>query len=329
MPLVSTRTIYERARRGGYAVGGFDAEHMEMVKAIVEAAEELRAPVIVMLWEGDIEVAGDGYLEALVKHAASKTTVPIAMQVDHATSVESCLRCVLNGHKSVMIDGSHLPFAENVALTKKVVDICHLMDVMVEGEVGTIPRTFENDGPYSEDKRLTEPEEAAEFVRLTGTDALAVSIGTESGLYKEEPKIDYERLKAIRNLTDAYLILHGGSGIPADQIRHVVQEGIVGIRFATELRIAFYDTMEQKRRELGHDFPDSRKMLRPAREAAKAIIKDKMYQMGCVGQACTDGLCPPILKKDASKLTHTHSVSEIDHIVDLVIQHLQNNGVQM
>jgi fructose-bisphosphate aldolase, class II len=329
MPLVSAQTIYERARRGGYAVGGFDAEHMDMVKAIVEAAEELRAPVIVMLWEGDIECAGEGYLEALVKHAAKKTTVPIALQVDHGTSVEFCLRSVLSGHSSVMIDGSHLPFDENVALTKQVVDICHLMNVMVEGEVGTIPRTFENDGPYSEEKRLTEPGEAAEFVRLTGIDALAISIGTESGLYKEKPRLDFERLKAIREVTDAYLILHGGSGTPAEQIRIAVQEGVVGIRFATELRIAFYDTMERKRRELGHDFPDSRKMLMPAREAAKAVVKEKMYQMGCVGQACTDGLCPPIYNNNYNghKLTQRASDSEIDRIVELVVKQLQNYGV--
>jgi fructose-bisphosphate aldolase class II len=276
-----------------------------------------------MLWEDDIAAAGDGYLEAIVKHAAQHTSVPIAIQVDHATTLQSCLRCVMNGHTSVMIDASHLPFEANVALTKQVVDICHLLDVMVEGEIGTIPRTFENTGRFAETKRLTDPDEAAEFVRQTGLDALAVSIGTESGLYKEPPQLDFDRLRAIQRKTEAFLVLHGGSGTPADQIRQAVQDGIVGVRYATEIRIAFYNTLEAKRRELGHDFPDSRKILGPAREAAKAIIKDKLHQMGSVGQACTDGLCPPVLQTRGPARAASDPPANVEEIVAAVLEHLR------
>jgi len=323
MPLVHVRTIYERARRYGYAVGGFDAEHLDMVKAIIEAAEEMRSPVIVMLWEADIEVAGPGYLEAIVKKAAQDASVPVALHLDHGTSMKSCLQAVLNGHTGVMIDFSHFDFETNINLTKQVVDVCHMMGVWVESEVGTIPRTFEKEGEYAEEKKLTDPDQAADFVRRTGVDTLAVSIGEESGLYTTKPQIDVDLLHQIGGKTDAYLIMHGGSGTPPDVMRELVANGIVGIRFATELRIAFFDTMEKVRRQLGREHPDSRKMLVPAREAAKALIKERIWQMGSFGQACTDGLCPPILRQEYQPIQQVHSENgEVDRIVDLVRQEL-------
>lgn len=294
MPLVPARTIYERARAGGYAVGGFDAEHLDMAKAIVEAAEETRSPVIVFLWEADIASAGEGYLEAIVKHAAGQASVPVAIFLDHGTSIQNCLRAVLNGHTGVMIDASHYSLDENIAISRELVKACHLMGVMVEGEVGTVKRTFESTGEYAEETVFTDPAQAARYVRESGVDALAVSIGTESGVYKETPHLDLELLKRIRDVTDAYLILHGGSGTPADQVRRAVQGGVSGFRFATEMRLAFFETLERRRHELGLENPDSRKMLGPAREAAKALIKVRMEQMGCANQACTDGLCLPV-----------------------------------
>jgi ketose-bisphosphate aldolase len=326
MPLVRVRTIYERARRSGYAVGGFDAEHMDMVKAIIEAAEEVRSPVIVMLWEADIETAGQGYLEAIVKEAAMEASVPVGIQLDHGTSLKSCLQCILNGHTGVMVDYSHLDFETNIALTKQVVDVCHLIDVWVEAEVGTVPRTFESEGAYAEEKQLTNPDQAAEFIMRTGVDALTVSIGEESGVYKTEPHLDTNLLREIAKKTDTYLIMHGGSGTPPDQLHQIVAEGITGIRFATELRIAFFDTMEQMRTHLGHDFPDSRKMLKPAREAVKKVVKERMWQMGSYGQACTDGLCPPIFHPEVQVQEQPSSSVDVNQLVELIKQELSKRG---
>ena len=330
MPLVHVRTIYERAKMAGYAIGGFVAEHIDMVKAIVDAAEEVRSPVIVFLWEADIETAGKGYLEAVVKLAAREASVPVGIHLDHGTSMESCLNAIVSGHTGVMIDYAHLPFEENVRMTKEVVDVCHMLDALVEAELGTVPRTFESTGQYAEEKVLTRPEQVAQFVELTGVDSLAISIGEESGLYTSETGLDFERLRTIAKLTDTYLIMHGGSGTPGDQISQAVQDGIVGIRFATELRIAFYDTIEKSRKELGREFPDSRKMQKPAREVVKNIVKERMRQMGSWNQACSDGLCPPILGQtihqdstySPDSTNKTDYSNDIDRIVELVKQRL-------
>jgi len=318
MPLVHVKTIYERARMGRYAVGGFDAEHIDMVKAIVEAAEEAKSPVIVFIWEADIEAAGKGYLEAVVKQAASEVSVPVGIHLDHGTTMKACLNAVISGHTGVMIDYAHLPYEENISKTKEVVDICHLVDVFVESELGTVPRTFESEGRYAEVKTLTDPDQAADFVAKTGIDALAVSIGEESGLFTAEEGLDYERLREIAGKTDAYLIMHGGSGTPADQVRQIVRDGIVGIRFATEMRIAFFDTLEEIRKQLGRENPDSRKMQKPAREKVKHLIIERMKQMGSYGKACTDGLCPPVFKIDHQIVEEKHQRTGNDDIRSIV-----------
>jgi ketose-bisphosphate aldolase len=230
----------------------------------------------------------------------------------------------MSGHTGVMIDYAHLDFEENVAKSKKVVEICHLLDAWVEAELGTVPRTFESDGRYAEEKKLTDPTQAARFVELTGLDALAISVGEESGLYTSDAGLDIERLREIRNKTNTYLIMHGGSGTPPDQIKQVVENGVVGVRFATEIRIAFFDTMEKAREKLGHDFPDTRKMQQPAREAVKLIVKERMKQMGSMGQACTDGLCPPILNYGSDNTKPLLFEDELDSIVDLVIKSISN-----
>ena len=285
MSLVHVKTIYEKAKMGGYAVGGFNAEHIDMVKAIVEAAEEACSPVIVFLWEADIETAGKGYLEAIVRKAASEARVPVGIHLDHGKSLKSCLDAVISGHTGVMIDYAHLPFEENIKKTKEVVDICHLVDVFVESELGTVPRTFESEGEYAEAKKLTDPGQVAEYVERTGVDALTIAIGEESGLITIDNGLEFDLLRKISKLTDKYLIMHGGSGTPADQIRQVVKDGIIGIRFATELRVAYFDMMESMREKLGHNFPDSRKMQKPARAKVKELVIERMNQMGSLGKA--------------------------------------------
>jgi ketose-bisphosphate aldolase len=327
MPLVKARTIYERARIGGYAVGGFDAEHLDMVKAIVEAAEEARSPVIVFLWEKEIDCAGPGYLESLVKKAADEVSVPVAIFLDHGKSLKACLTAVINGHSGVMIDYSHLPYEQNISKTREVVDICHLVDVMVEAELGTVPRTFESDeSEYMLEKQLTDPDQAIDFIQKTGVDALTISIGEESGA-TTNIQLEFDLLREIRKKTDSLLIMHGGSGTPPEQVAQLARDGINGIRFATELRIAFFDEMERMRSELGRDFPDSRKILKPARDAVKVIVKERMKQMGSWGKACTDGLCPPIFNgyETPKSQDGKPQAEDVNKIVDLVIKTIGQN----
>ncbi|MCC7353285.1 MAG: class II fructose-bisphosphate aldolase family protein [Anaerolineae bacterium] len=291
MPLVRAKTLYQQARAGGYAVGGFDAEHIDMVKAIVEAAEETQSPAIIFIWQEDIKSVGPGLLEAVARQVAGQSRVPLAIMCDHASDLQMCLTCILHGHSGVMIDASHLPFEDNIRETRRIVEICHLLDVLVEGELGTVKRGFEETGPFAREAVLTPPEAVAEYVSRSGVDALAVSIGNESGVYKERPQLDFPRLRAIRQRTDAYLILHGGSGIPEEQVRQAVQDGIAGIRYATEMRLAYFDALENARRQLARDNPDSRLIMGPARQAAKELMKKRMEQLGSAGRAACNGRC--------------------------------------
>ena len=285
MPLVKVEDIYRRAREGGYGVGGFCAENSDSIQAIIAAAEETRSPVVLALWQEDLLAAGPGYLEAFAQYAAQRSTVPVALMVDHASSLAFCLTCILNGHSGVMIDGSHLPLSENIRLTRQVCEIAHLVDVLVEGELGTVRRTFETTGPYAEQTVFTDPDEVAEYVTQSGADALAVSIGTESGISSQPLQMDFDRLRRIARATDAYLILHGGSGTPHEVLRALVREGITAVRFASALRIAYLDAIEQARDKLGRDYPDTRYILGPAKDAVRQVVAGYMHSLGCAGQA--------------------------------------------
>jgi ketose-bisphosphate aldolase len=285
MPLVKVKDIYRKAREGGYGVAGFCAENLEMAQAILDAAEEGQAPVVVALWEEDIKVVGQGYLEAIVRFGASQVSVPVAIMLDHGSSLESCLRSIMHGHTGVMIDASHAEFEGNVAITREVCRAAHLLDVLVEGEVGTVRRSFESTGAYSEETVLTDPEMVPVFVRQTGVDAVAVSIGTESGIPASPVKLDFQRLDAIAHKTDAYLILHGGSGTTARDVSQAVECGATAFRFASEIRLAYLDALVRARKSLPKDFPDTRLIYRPARQAAKKAVLKRMEHLGCLGKA--------------------------------------------
>jgi fructose-bisphosphate aldolase, class II len=284
MPLVKALDVYRRAREGGYAIGGFCAENLEMIQAIVGAAEDTRSPLVLMLWQEDILSVGPGYLEAIGRYAAERCFVPVALMVDHATSLEFCRTCIANGHSGVMIDASHLPLAQNIALTRQVCDLAHPFGVLVEGELGTVRRSFEVEGPYAERMVFTNPDDVAQFVGQSGADALAVSIGTESG-NTQAPELDYARLHHIAELTDVYLVLHGGSGTPAEAIQRLVREGVTAMRFASALRVAFLDAVEQGRAALGRDYPDTRRIYGPARDSVRALVGEYMLALGCAGKA--------------------------------------------
>jgi ketose-bisphosphate aldolase len=285
MALVKVAEIYRKARQGGYGVGGFCAENLEMIQAILTAAEETRSPVVVVLWEEDIKAVGPGYLEAIVRFGANQVSVPVAMMLDHGTSLQSCMTSMVNGHSCIMMDASHEDFAVNVRRTREVAKVAHTIDVMVEGELGTVRRSFETSGPYSDEMVMTDPDMVPKFVRESGADAVAVSIGTESGITKYPPVLDYDRLAAIASRTDAHLILHGGSGTAEDDVRRAVECGVTAFRFASEIRVAYLDALVEAKNNLPPDYPDTRMILQPARQAATQLIKLRMQHLGCVGKA--------------------------------------------
>lgn len=284
MGLVNLRDVLGAAEAEGYAVGAFNCNNMELVQAIIAAAEAERAPVILQASQGAIRYAGLSYIAALAKTAAAAAKVPVVIHLDHGTSFEQVVACLREGFTSVMIDGSHLPLEENVALTTRVVAAARAVGVSVEGELGRIVGT--EDDIAVREALFTDPEEAAYFVARTGVDALAVAVGTAHGRYRGSPQLDFPRLAAIRERVRIPLVLHGSSGVPDDAIREAVRLGVRKINIDTDIREAFVGTI---RRELAAhpDEIDPRKILGPARDAATAVIRHKMRIFGCAGRAGT------------------------------------------
>lgn len=239
MPLVTTKKMLEDARKDGYAVGAFNVENLEMVMAVVAAAEELRAPVILQTTPSTVRYSSLDYLKAMVEVAARRADVPVAIHLDHGESFDMAMAALRAGYTSIMIDGSHSVFEENLALTLRVAEAAHAMGVPVEAELGKVggkeDDTDGGDGGY------TVPSEAAEFTARTGADFLAVAIGTAHGVYKGIPRLDVDRLSQIAALVDIPLVLHGASGVPDDAVRDCISRGVAKVNFATELRIAYSD----------------------------------------------------------------------------------------
>jgi ketose-bisphosphate aldolase len=285
MALVRVDEIYQRARVGGYGVAGFCVDGLGMALAILEAAEEAHAPVVAVVWQESIRSTGPGYLEAIIKHGAGQVRVPVAIMLDHGTDLAICLESMLHGHSAVMIDASHHPFEENVRLTREVCGLAHLLNVTVEGEIGTIRRSFEKTGDYAQETKLTDPSLVPLFVEQTGVDALAVSIGTESGIPTETPKLDFERLRQITSSTDAHIVIHGGSGTAGEDVARAVACGVTAFRFASELWLGYLNALQAARAGLPADYPDTRHIFGPAREAAKKLILKRMEHLGCLGKA--------------------------------------------
>ncbi|MEM1590175.1 MAG: class II fructose-1,6-bisphosphate aldolase, partial [Candidatus Bathyarchaeia archaeon] len=304
MMLVTNKELLSAAKLGGYAVGAFNIQNLESFLAVVEAAVEERSPVIVAVTPGAIRYAGLKYLATLVRTAAEILPVPMSLHLDHGEDVETVRKCLEAGFTSVMIDGSHLPFEENVALTRCVVELAHPVGVSVEGELGRLAGVEEKTVEERE-AVITDPEEAEEFVKRTEVDALAVSIGTSHGAYKfkGEPQLDFERLRLIRERVDVPLVLHGASsvpqwiiekatkygaeltgakGIPEDHIRKAIVLGITKINIDTDLRLAFTATVREVLANSPKEF-DPRKILGPAKEAMKEVVKAKMRLFGRSG----------------------------------------------
>lgn len=284
MPLVSLKEVLKKAEDGSYAVGAFNCNNMEIVQAIVEAAEAEKAPVIIQASQGALKYAGLNYIVSLVRVAAESTWVPVVLHLDHGTDREQVLKALRAGFTSVMLDGSKFPLEENIAITRQVVEIARPMGVSVEGELGRIMGTEDHIQVSNLEAAFTDPEEARRFVRETEVDALAVAVGTAHGVYKGEPRLDFERLKKIRELTQIPLVLHGSSGVPDEAIRQAINLGVRKVNIDTDIRIAFLQKVREELKRRPEEI-DPRQILGPAREAAREVIRYKMRVFGCAGKA--------------------------------------------
>lgn len=263
MGLVNAKELLQEAMRTRTAVGAFNFYNLESLLAVVGAASR---GIILQTTDGTIRHCTLPMVMSMVRTVAETCPVPLALHLDHATSVDLVRRCVEAGYTSVMIDGSKLPFEQNVAVTREAVQIAHARGVPVEGELGRIGRD-----EAVVVTNFTEPGQAAEFVRTTGVDSLAVSIGNSHGFYQGEVKLDFGRLEKIRQAVGIPLVLHGGSGIPDADIRRAVQGGICKVNVATELKDAFM----AKIRESGAEI-DLRKAFKPAMEEVGRIVRHKI-----------------------------------------------------
>jgi len=272
--LVSSKEMLNKARQNNYAITAFNIHNLETLKATVEAAKEERAPLILQTTPGTCEYAGIDYLVAMAHTASNKADIPIALHLDHGNSLDLAIKCIDAGYTSVMIDGSMLPFNENVSLVKQVVEYAHKKQVQVEAELGHISGVEENIS--SSHEVLTDPKEAAEFVNRTGVDSLAIAVGTAHGVYKGKPEIHFDIIQNIRQLVNVPLVLHGCSGVPEEDVKQAIKCGICKINIATDIKIAFADELK-KFFVSQPDETDPRKYFKPAIKAVKDVVKSKIH----------------------------------------------------
>ena len=311
MPLVNTREMFAKAYDGGYAVGAFNVNNMEIVQGITEAAAEVNAPMILQVSKGARAYANHTYLMKLVEAAVIETGLPIALHLDHGDSFELCKSCIDGGFTSVMIDGSSLPFEENIALTRQVVEYARPRDVTVEAELGTLAGVEDEVNVSAEDSSYTRPEDVEEFVTRTGCDSLAIAIGTSHGAYKfkpgTKPQLRFDILEDVsRRLPGFPIVLHGSSsvpqeyvemvnayggampgaiGVPEDQLRKAASMAVCTNNIDSDLRLVMTGTVRKYMAEHPADF-DPRAYLKPARANIRELVKHKLIDvLGCDGKA--------------------------------------------
>ena len=282
MELVTTKSILKKAQEGKYAIGAFNVENMEMVMAVISAAEEMNAPVIMQTTPSTVKYASLDYFLANVRVAASHAKVPVVMHLDHGSSFELAAQAFRAGYTSIMIDGSHSSFEENIKISKAVVDMCKPAGIAVEAELGKVGG--KEDDLDGGEGGFTDPQEAKEYVERTGVDSLAVAIGTAHGMYKGEPKLDLDRLSQIKEVVSIPLVLHGGSGIPDSKVQESIEIGICKVNYATELRIAFTNGVNKYLSE-NKDAIDPKKYNKAGMEEVKAFVKEKIKVCGCENKA--------------------------------------------
>lgn len=313
MPLVTTKEMFKRAYEGGYAIGAFNVNNMEIIQGIVGAAKHLQAPLILQVSAGARRYAHPGYLIKLVEAAVEDSGLPIALHLDHGDSFELCKDCIDSGFTSVMIDGSHLPFEENIELTRRVVDYAHSQDpeVVVEAELGRLEGIEDAIAVSSEDASYTDPAEVEEFVSRTGCDSLAIAIGTSHGAYKfkagQKAQLRFDILEEVaRRLPGFPIVLHGASsvipelvdtinrfggsmpdakGVPEHMLRQAASMAVCKINIDSDLRLAMTATIRQYFAENPSHF-DPRQYLGPARQAIEDMVAHKIVNvLGCAGKA--------------------------------------------
>ncbi|MCG9784266.1 tagatose bisphosphate family class II aldolase [Vibrio brasiliensis] len=283
MYLISSREMLKRAQQDGYAVPAFNIHNLETVQVIVETASEMGSPVILAGTPGTYDYAGTDYLISICKEAAHKHSIPLVLHLDHHEDLQDIRTKVDHGIRSVMIDGSHHAFDQNIEIVRSVVQYCNRFDASVEAELGRLGGQEDDLIVDSADALMTDPASAAEFVRRTGIDSLAVAIGTAHGLYKAEPKLDFTRLDKIRSVVDIPLVLHGASGVPDEMVRRCIDLGVCKVNVATELKIAFSDAVKQHFAE-HPDANDPRKYITPGKAAMKRVVMDKIHMCGSEGR---------------------------------------------
>jgi fructose-bisphosphate aldolase class II len=307
--LVTTKELFKKAYDGGYAIGAFNVNDMEILQGIVDAGNEERAPLILQVSAGARKYARHEYLVKLVEAAMLTTDIPIVLHLDHGEDFEVCKSCVDGGFSSVMIDASSKPFAENIRITKQVVEYAHAHGVTVEAELGKLAGVEDAVNVKAEDATYTDPKQVQEFVQATGVDSLAIAIGTSHGAFKfkGEPKLDFARLDVISKLVPGFpIVLHGASsvpqalvdecnkyggalpgaqGVPEEMLRQAARSAVCKINIDTDLRLAMTATIRKVFVEKPAEF-DPRKYLGPARDAIKAVVKHKLKDvLGCSGKA--------------------------------------------
>ena len=311
MALVSSREMFEKAYQGGYAIGAFNVNNMEIIQGITEAAQEVDAPLILQVSKGARAYANHTYLIKLVEAAIIETGLPICLHLDHGDSYELCKSCIDGGFTSVMIDASSKSFEENIALTKKVVEYAHDHGVVVEAELGALAGIEDEVNVSAEDSHYTRPEEVEEFVSRTGCDSLAIAIGTSHGAYKfkpgTNPQLRFDILHEVeKNLPNYPIVLHGASsvpqeyvkmvnenggampgaiGVPEDQLREADRSAVCKINIDSDLRLAMTGTIRKFMKEHPDKF-DPREYLKPARANIHELVKHKLVDvLGCAGHA--------------------------------------------
>lgn len=283
MSIISSNNMLKKAQREQYAIPAFNIHNLETMQVIVETVAEYQSPVILAGTPGTYSYAGTENIIQIANELSKKHHVPLAVHLDHHEEFSDIANKINAGVRSVMIDGSHLPFDENITLVKQVVEYAHRYDVSVEAELGRLGGVEDDLIVDSKDALYTNPAQAIEFVKKTNIDSLAIAIGTAHGLYKSEPKLDFDRLSEIRSVIDIPLVLHGASGVPDKDVRECIQRGICKVNIATELKIAFSDALKQYL--LTHpDANDPRNYMKPAKAAMKQIVEKIITTCGCAGK---------------------------------------------
>lgn len=283
MFLISTQEMLNRARKQGYAVPAFNIHNLETVQVVAETAAEMASPVIMSATSATFSYAGIDYLISICQAAAHRHNLPFALHLDHHEQFDDIVAKVKAGVRSVMIDGSQLPFEQNVALVARVSDFCHRYGVSVEAELGRLGGQEDDLIVDEKDSQFTDPQAALEFIQRTGIDSLAVAIGSAHGLYQGVPKLDFDRLGQINALSTIPLVLHGASAIPADMVRRAIDSGICKVNIATELKIAFADAVKDYFKE-HPDANDPRQYFTPGKVAMKRVVAEKIRLCGSEGR---------------------------------------------